>query len=409
MTRLYRILALGLCLLPLLATALTAAPPLSYPGADTQTLLKVQRGETDMEKLSPELVVLYEQFTATGRDLPTRSYDAEQLDYLFGIAADARNPVIQVKVTLAPGADSKPLAAFMAIHSEDDGGLRGSIPVPALGKLAASEAVTAVSAFKGARNPAPPARPMARTVPARSVKRGQAEQFDKQGLDGEGVIVAVIDTGIDWKHADFRDASGNTRLLYLWDFVDESFDGSDGAIGNQAPVTMPGLFGIELHYGTLYDRDQINAALRGEGACGSVDLSGHGTACMSIAAGNGLATGGVVEPGTWAGLAPGADLIAVRAGDGSFDDRYIHAVKWIIDTAASLGRPCVINLSLGGHYSSHDGFEEAEQVLNSLVGAGHPGAVVCVSAGNEGRSSFHAAGRFGPRREGQMDVDSPGV
>jgi subtilisin family serine protease len=399
-----------LSVLILSATAAVAgAPEIRYPGDSTHLLVLPHRGEIALDKLAPELKVLYEQVTATGRQRPTRSYSDAQLELLFGIAPGTRNPVIQVSVKLMEGREDPRLPEILAIHGRGPGSLRGSIAVPALGKLAASDAVSSVRALKGASNPLPPTRPMAQSAPARSIKRGQGHEFDKQGMDGSGVIVAVVDTGIDWRHEDFLKPDGGTRLLYLWDFVDESWSESDGAIGATAPVGMPGLIFDDVRFGTLYDRKQINAALAGGGTCNSEDLNGHGTACMSIAAGDGSATANGVAAGTWAGLAPGADLIAVRAGNGNFDDRYVHAVKWILDTAAELGRPCVVNLSLGGHYSSHDGHEEAEQLLNDLVGPEHPGAVICISAGNEGRSSFHAAGRFGPRRSGQMDVESAGI
>ncbi len=389
--------------------ALAAAPEIRYPGDSAQAIDQVQRGASDLDKLAPELRVLYEQVTATGRHRPARIYSEEQLELLFGIKPGTGNPVIQVSVKLKDGKQDPRLSEILAVHGRAPGSLRGSIAVAALGQLVASKAVSAVLAMKGASNPLPPTRPMSSLRPGRSIKRGQGHAFDKQGLDGSGVIVAVIDTGLDWRHEDFLDAAGNTRLLYLWDFVDTSWSTSDGKVGAEAPVGMQGIFTDDVRFGTLYNRDQINAALRGEGDCNSEDLNGHGTACMSIAAGDGSATANGVAPGTWAGLAPEADLIAVRAGDGNFDNRYVNAVKWILDTAAELGRPCVINLSMGGHYSSHDGHEEAEQLLNTFVGPQHPGAVICISAGNEGRSSFHAAGRFGPRRPGQMDVESPGV
>ncbi|MCA1606060.1 MAG: S8 family serine peptidase, partial [Acidobacteria bacterium] len=78
--------------------------------------------------------------------------------------------------------------------------------------------------------------------------------------------------------------------------------------------------------------------------------------------------------------------------------------KWIAQTAKRLGLPVVINHSYGGHYSVHDGNSDEEQAMNALVGPGKPGVAITVSAGNEGRYSLHAGGRFGPRRPGQADV-----
>jgi subtilisin family serine protease len=68
-----------------------------------------------------------------------------------------------------------------------------------------------------------------------------------------------------------------------------------------------------------------------------------------------------------------------------------------------MGRPVVINHSLGGHYTAHDGLDDKELVMNDLSGPGKPGIAITVSAGNEGQLSMHASGRFGPRRQGQKD------
>ena len=190
--------------------------------------------------------------------------------------------------------------------------------------------------------------------------------------------------------------------------MDGSYGESGGTVGAQAPVGIEHAGEDETYYyGTLYTRDMLTAALRGEGTCNSVDRVGHGTACASVAAGNGLATAYSVPAGTYAGVAPEADLMVCRAGDGAFDGDYIKAVEWIADTAASLGRPCVINLSLGGHASAHDGQSAEEQFLDRI--AARPGVAICVSAGNEGRQSFHTSGRFGPRDSGYADVESDPV
>jgi subtilisin family serine protease len=140
-----------------------------------------------------------------------------------------------------------------------------------------------------------------------------------------------------------------------------------------------------------------------------MDNFGHGTASASTAAGNGLATSNGVLPGTFAGVAPEADLIIVKAADcEGFSWHYILGTIWIAQKAKELGRPVVINHSLGGHFTAHDGREEKELAMNELVGPGKPGIAITVSAGNEGELSMHASGRFGPRSPGQQDfVGSP--
>jgi subtilisin family serine protease len=227
--------------------------------------------------------------------------------------------------------------------------------------------------------------------------------FNKQGLTGKGVIVGIVDTGIDWTHKDFIRPDGTSRILYIWDQADGSFADSNGKIGS-APPTLQG--GDAPGPGTLYTNEQINAALKGGGTVNTMDNHGHGTASASTAAGNGLATANGIVPGTYAGVAPEADLIIVKAADcGGFGWQYILGTIWIAQKMRELGRPGVINHSLGGHYTAHDGNEQKEKLMNELVGAGKPGLAITVSAGNEGQLSMHASGRFGPRLPGQRDFE----
>ncbi|MBU0741542.1 S8 family serine peptidase [bacterium] len=379
-----------------------------YPTDTLKTTPFLTRGESELDKLAPELRNLYAQFTGDRRNPSDFAYSDEQLDLIFGIAGDDPQPLVRVSIALADGHDVSALAnAGIAVYSVHGNRVMADVPVAGLLRLARIEAVQDVDVVKPTRIPEPPTRAKASFADKVLGMRGEGG-FDHQGLTGEGVIVGVVDSGIDWRHGDFVNEDGESRIMYLWDMLDSSYDDSGGTIGNEAPVGIEYMgLDLDIKQGTLYTRDQLNAALAGSGVCNSVDVVGHGTACASIAAGNGLATAYGVPAGTWAGLAPEADLMICRAGDGSFESEYVKAVEWIAETARGLGRPCVINLSLGGHGSAHDGNAAEEQLFNELVR--QPGVVICVSAGNEGRMSFHTSGRFGPRAEGQMDVESAPV
>ena len=402
--------ALAVCLLLATITALPALATKSaiprYPDKSMQQVPRQVRGETALDKLDSELQTLFEQLTA-GRDGPEgRSYSAAQLQHLFGIAADEQHPTIQVKIRLAAGGEPAELAGkVVAVHSRHEQHVLATVVAEGLERLARLDAVEHVDMLPAAHTPQRPARSKAKLSPAKQAVRG--DEFDKQGLSGEGVIVGVIDSGIDWRHDDFRNADGSTRILALWDITDSTWEDSNGEIGNEPPIGLE-FMDLEAGFfvGTLYTADDINRALEWEGTVNSEDRFGHGTACASTAAGNGRATDGDIPVGFWAGIAPNADLLIAKAGDGVFPDYYVNAAQWMIETARELGRPCVINLSLGGHYGAHDGHEATEQVLDQLVGPGIPGVAICASAGNEGRESFHAAARFGPRIEGQADIDS---
>jgi len=122
------------------------------------------------------------------------------------------------------------------------------------------------------------------------------------------------------------------------------------------------------------------------------DIHGHGTNVAGIAAGDGSATGNGGKAGLFTGVAPEADLVIVKAGDGSFpDDNVIEGVRYIIERARDLEKPCVINLSFGSQVGAHDGTSIMEAEITKLAGQGK---IFVVAAGNEGNDPVHIEGSF---------------
>lgn len=214
---------------------------------------------------------------------------------------------------------------------------------------------------------------------------------------GRGVVVGIIDTGIDFRHLDFTvPGSGGhqTRIKAMLDMTE---------YGSQSPdpgwnYSLPGQSAVIGH---LYTEADINAALQvpkpadqNADIVKQRDKVGHGTHVAGTAAGNGLAS---PSNGTYAGMAPEADLIIVKAsrqntGEGDFDTTdVINALEFVRQKASELGEPFVINLSIGGQIGPHDGTTPDERAIDNLVNGG-PGRAVCVAAGNEGGSSLHARG-----------------
>jgi subtilisin family serine protease len=204
---------------------------------------------------------------------------------------------------------------------------------------------------------------------------------------GAGVIVGVIDSGIDWKHADFRDANSDTRILKVWDH-------SDHSSGHEPP---------EESYGAYYDQAHINDCINGVAGtyCEQRDTHGHGTHVTGTAAGNGRAR---TEPYTsqyqLAGVAPEADIIFVKydfEGDRNTTAHLVDAVAWIFKQAGTT--PCVINMSLGSDFGPHDGSTYEERAISDLTNdKDNPSKIVVSSAGNAGeaggRTPMHGDGTF---------------
>ncbi len=206
------------------------------------------------------------------------------------------------------------------------------------------------------------------------------------GLKGNGVLIGIIDSGIDYTHPDFRNPDGTTRIAYLWD---QSLEG--------AP---PEGF---LH-GTEYSEQQLNAALQEPDPHTMVpsrDNIGHGTAVAGIAAGNGRASQGVQV-----GAAPQAILAVVKLGD--IDDRLttrstqiMRGIKYLYDKAEQLNMPLSINLSYGTNFGAHDGNSLFESYINDMAERGR--SVISVATGNEGSAGHHFSGRV--IEDGQVTVE----
>lgn len=200
------------------------------------------------------------------------------------------------------------------------------------------------------------------------------------GLTGRGVVLGMVDTGVDPTHRDLRDARGGSRILYWLDFSRERaglHPELEDALGCRTDPNDEEGTPCAVYTGSEVDALVADADPRNDPS----DYGGHGTHVASLAGGTGLAS----DPARYVGVAPEASFIVARVarkGGAIYDGDVLKATSFVFERAGELGEPAVVNLSLGTDFGGHDGTSPIERGLESLVGDGHPGRAIVVAAGN---------------------------
>jgi subtilisin family serine protease len=216
-------------------------------------------------------------------------------------------------------------------------------------------------------------------------------------LNGTGVLVGIIDSGIDYRHPDFCNEDGTTRIAALWD---QSMDGNNPPTG--------------YILGTLFTKEQINAVLRENNTesqqlpVPSVDLSGHGTHVAGIAAGNGRASGGKYRGVAFESELLVVKLAEVRSGQSMISGtaRLMEAVDFCVRFAIERNQPLALNLSYGTREGAHNGRSLLETYLNTVSSLAK--CVICVGTGNDGIGRAHAGGRMDERQPAVVEISVEG-
>ena len=200
-------------------------------------------------------------------------------------------------------------------------------------------------------------------------------------LTGRGVLIGIVDSGVDYRHPAFLTADGKSRILRLWD------------------QSIPGNPPEGYATGTEYTNEEINEALslsvqEGRRLVPSEDVSGHGTAVLGVAAGSDFSRGAVNR-----GVAYESDLLVVKMGIPRQDSfprttELMQGVDYLVRQAIRLGRPIALNLSFGNNYGSHRGDSLLETYLDNVSGMGKN--VICVGMGNNGNDALHTGGKLSP-------------
>lgn len=212
----------------------------------------------------------------------------------------------------------------------------------------------------------------------------------KYGVTGKGVVVAILDRGIDWQHPDFIKPDGTTRIKWILDMSGQNLcgPGIPPTPGTPAPVE--------------YSEARINAALLGGPTINTRDAVGHGTATAGIAAGNGRA----LASRLYRGMAPEADLIVVKLtsegapahdtqpAENPFQGCIEEALDWLDGKVTALGEPVVALINSGTQWGPIDGTSAVSRKIDQVFGSNRPGRVYVAAGGDEGGLANHAGGDY---------------
>ncbi len=237
---------------------------------------------------------------------------------------------------------------------------------------------------------------MSQGIPSRLETRLD-EVYNSYQLSGEGVLIVMIDRGIDYSHPDFLDDEGRTRLAYIYDMIDPT-----GANDPDNP------YGV----GTIFTAEQINQAIENNAPPLSTDRYGHGTATTGIACGNGTGTEGL----EFQGVAPKATLISIKithdpfppfddqpGQTGFFKPAYIPiALQFAKDKIEELGMPSVTLMNIGSIGGPTDGTSLICRRIDEFVQAGNP--FVC-GVGDDGGADNHASGTISQNETIEIEVN----
>ncbi len=195
------------------------------------------------------------------------------------------------------------------------------------------------------------------------------EGMVQDALLGKGVLVGIIDSGIDYMDSEFRTVDGETRILGIWD--------------QSIPGNPPDGYGM----GTEYIEEEINQAIiqrtanisLQDSAVPSQDNTGHGTAVAGIAVGRN-------------GVASESQIVVVKLGVSRVNGfprttELMQGLDYLVRKALEWGKPMAINISIGNNYGAHDGSSMLEGFVSNI--ANYWKTTICIGSGNEGNTAGH--------------------
>lgn len=336
--------------------------------AGTRIIISDREGRFSLEKSKKEMALLKskKKTLSSQQDNIEPKDEEESLPFATPFTLKGQK-VVQCWINMTDNDYSGIEALGVLIQTKFDKRVIANIPVNVLEKVAALKNVTKVSVAKKLKKHTYRSRVLTNVDDVLYLTSDAKTAGLLQAYDGTGVVLGIIDTGIQFSHAMFKDANGNSRIKKAY-IYDESF----GDL-----VEYSGSAVSSLTYDTADET--------------------HGTHTSAIAGGSDYTSTAyvyttntsytTVQNAKFGGMAPNADLVLCGLGDELTDANLSACIKNISDYADEVGKPCVISLSLGSHYGPHDGTGDFAEICKQYTG---PGKIIVYAASNDaGEAIYH--------------------
>ena len=336
--------------------------------AGTRIIISDREGRFSLEKSKKEMALLKskKKTLSSQQDTIEPKEEEESLPFATPFTLKGQK-VVQCWINMTDNDYSGIEALGVLIQTKFDKRVIANIPVNVLEKVAALKNVTKVSVAKKLKKHTYRSRVLTNVDDVLYLTSDAKTAGLLQAYDGTGVVLGIIDTGIQFSHAMFKDANGNSRIKKAYIY--------DESVGDL--VEYSGSAVSSLTYDTADET--------------------HGTHTSAIAGGSDYtATAYVyttntsyttVQNAKFGGMAPNADLVLCGLGDELTDANLSACIKNISDYADEVGKPCVISLSLGSHYGPHDGTGDFAEICKQYTG---PGKIIVYAASNDaGEPIYH--------------------
>ena len=336
--------------------------------ANTRLIIADRDGKISLDKAKTHMAEMKKQRRAARQQTHTSTWQAESV-----VVDDSEGDLptsmpftrggrkyVQCWIGLTDNSTSQLETLGVQVTARFDKKVTANVPVAVLERVAALDNVTRVSVAKMLKRNTYRSRVLTNVDDILNLTSDAQNAGLTQAYDGTGVVLGIVDTGIDFGHAMFKDASGNSRIKKAY----------------------------------VYDED-ADAVVEYTGSSAYYTDETHGTHTSSIAGGSDYtATAYVYTTGTsyttvsnakFGGMAPGTDLVLCDLGETLTDANIAAGIQYVKEYANSVGKPYVVSLSLGGHFGPHDGTGDMADLCKTVA---DDGGIILFASSNDGQENL---------------------